>query len=65
MVTALQERTARSYILEHLVGAVSASQVKGKDGEGLNSTPRADDMSHQLYLLQHYILSQVGFVHCS
>merc|ERR1712013_402276 len=59
MVTALQERTARSYILEHLVGAVSASQVKGKDGEGLNSTPWADDMSHQLYLLQHYILSQV------
>ena len=65
MVTALQERTARSYILEHLVGAVSASQVKGKDGEGLNSTPWADDMSHQLYLLQHYILSQVSFVKCS
>ena len=72
MVMALQERTARNIILEHLLGMVSTINTQNKDstknkdnvrGSGDNFDKEgtwADDMSHQLYLLQHHTLSQVN-----
>jgi len=71
MVMALQERTARNIILEHLLGMVSTINSQNKDSSKTKDSVRgsgdnfdkegtwADDMSHQLYLLQHHTLSQV------
>ena len=70
MVMALQERTARNIILEHLLGMVSTINTQNKDSKHKDSVRGsdnfdkegtwADDMSHQLYLLQHHTLSQVN-----
>ena len=70
MVMALQERTARNIIVEHLLGVVTtiytaiynqSKDTKQKDnarGDHVDGK-WADQMSHQLYLLQHHTLSQV------
>ena len=69
MVMALQERTARNIILEHLLGVVSAINTIDQNAKHNKDSVRsdhkegrwADEMSHQLYLLQHHTLSQVHF----
>ena len=68
MVMALQERTARNIILEHLLGVVSAINTIDQNAKHNKDSVRsdhkegrwADEMSHQLYLLQHHTLSQVS-----